>query len=79
MSSSVNLKKEGWTMVAITSGEHLGATLAMLRIHACLVKIIPGTDSPRHGYRSPSDASMYRIYTRTSNREKGKSAKEKAS
>jgi hypothetical protein len=78
VSSSVNLKKEGWSMVAITSGKHLGATLAMLGIHACLVKIIPGTDSPRHGCRPPSDASMYRIYTRTGNREKGKRGKETA-
>lgn len=63
-------------MVAITTGRHLGTTLAMLGIHACLVKIIPGTDAQPHGNDFMSDGGMYRVYTRISHREKRKGRKE---
>jgi len=55
-------------MVAITSGKHLGTTLAILEIQSCLVSIIPETDARRGACFMSKDGGLYRIYTRQGRR-----------
>lgn len=54
MSSNRSLMRSSWTLLAMTSGKHLAATLAVL-----------GLDASGSHWRMSKDGCVYRIYRRS--------------
>lgn len=79
MSSGRSLRKKGWRLVAITSRQNLGRTLAMLGINAGPAKVFRERKPAPGRYHVFDDGPMCLIYSRIGKQTKAAARKEAAS